>query len=160
MIDQLVEVGHGRVVLRRERIEIGVLGDGKSRVQPAEHDLYRVKLRVGEALADAEEIFETEDGRYYEKRKEKARGAKRKLRNYYRKYLLYSKKMGTQIVQSDTSEDVMKKNEVVAGMRPSENELRTLYAKTRYVDGYEPTNDEVRRAKELMKSLNKNDNWV
>ncbi|SFQ26489.1 hypothetical protein SAMN02910358_01338 [Lachnospiraceae bacterium XBB1006] len=109
---------------------------------------------------DAEEIFETEDGRYYEKRKEKARGAKRKLRNYYRKYLLYSKKMGTQIVQSDTSEDVMKKNEVVAGMRPSENELRTLYAKTRYVDGYEPTNDEVRRAKELMKSLNKNDNWV
>jgi len=90
---------------------------------------------------------------YYEKARKKERSARGRLRNIYRQYLLYNVGQGIRIRQSDTSGDVMDKNEEAFGQRAEEKELRELYVKVRYSEDYEPTGSEVRRAKQLLKQL-------
>ena len=61
VLDHGVKVGEDGVVLRAEGGEIRIIADPPSAVQPLQHQLYGVDLRLGEVLVCPEEVLEEGD---------------------------------------------------------------------------------------------------
>ncbi|MBE5900283.1 MAG: hypothetical protein E7280_00060 [Lachnospiraceae bacterium] len=88
-----------------------------------------------------------------EKRQRKEKGNRGKIRATYRQYLLLILKRGAFWNPGDTSKDIGRMAMFYGEQEKSAEELRQIYIKVRYSPEYEPDNEEVRKAKELIRQL-------
>ena len=123
--------------------------------------IYRIAqaVRVNGHVEDPDyeevEMEKSSFGRFGKKSRRKyARTNNERVRDIFREYLLFIQRQGVIISDQTTSEEALIASKELFDTEEADA-LRALYIRARYNDDLQLTNEEVRRAKELWKTIRK-----